>query len=70
MTRARETKITLPCSQIQKTELEQRAKEQQLSVSNYLRSLLGWPLEQQGHRKDLLPNHSDTTSTENAPIDA
>lgn len=54
VSRARETKVTLPCSQDQKAELEQRAQEQGLSIANYLRSLLGWPLEQQGSRKDLI----------------
>ncbi len=53
VSRARETKISLPCSQDQKQELARRAQEQELSVTNYLRSLLGWPLERQGSRKDL-----------------
>ena len=53
MSRTRETKVTLPCSQDQKTELERRAREQGLSIANYLRSMLDWPLEQQGSRKDL-----------------
>ena len=53
MSRARETKVTIPCSREQKAELEQRAREQRLSVANYLRLLLGWPMEQQGRRKDL-----------------
>ncbi len=37
----------------QKANLEARAQVAGLTVPNYLRSLLGWPLEQQGTRKDL-----------------
>lgn len=58
MSRIRETKITLPCSREQKQELEHKAKALGMSVANYLRSVLGFPLEQQGHRKDL----SDSTA--------
>ena len=53
MSRTRETKITFYMSKAQKSELEKRAREASLTVLNYLRSLLGWPPEQQGARKDL-----------------
>jgi hypothetical protein len=53
MTRIRENKITFYMSAEQKIELEARAKRAGLTVPNYLRSLLGWPIEQQGARKDL-----------------
>jgi hypothetical protein len=53
--RTRETKITLPCSRQQKAAIEALAREHGLSLANYLRSLLGWPLEQHGSRKDLAP---------------
>ena len=53
MARTRETKITFYMSEEQKAELEKKAQEAGLTVLNYLRSLLGWPLEQQGTRKDL-----------------
>ena len=55
MPRARESKITLPCSHEQQDELKDRARRRGLNVANYLWSLLGWPLEQQGQRKDLSP---------------
>ncbi len=53
MARTRETKITFYMSKEQKAELEKKAQDSGLTVLNYLRSLLGWPLEQQGARKDL-----------------
>jgi hypothetical protein len=53
MARTRETKVTFYMSKEQKAELEKKAQDAGLSVLNYLRSLLGWPLEQQGARKDL-----------------
>ena len=53
MSRVREAKITIPCSIDQKAEVERKSQEQGLSTANYLRKLLGWPLEQQGERKDL-----------------
>jgi hypothetical protein len=53
MSRIRETKITLYMSEEQKADLRMRARAAGLTVPNYLRSLLGWPLEQQGTRKDL-----------------
>lgn len=53
MSRARETKISIPCSNAQKAEVERRSQQQGLSTANYLRKLLGWPLEQHGRRKDL-----------------
>jgi len=62
MARTRETKITFYMSKEQKAELEKKAQEAGLTVLNYLRSLLGWPLEQQGARKDLsreLLSHSN-----------
>lgn len=62
MARVRETKVTLPCSREQKLALEQRAKQQGLNVANYLRSLLGWPLEQHGYRKDLPTSHRGETA--------
>ena len=73
MSRIRETKITLPCSREQKQELEHKAKAQGMSVANYLRSVLGFPLEQQGRRKDLsesttkavVPNDVRESSQEN-----
>lgn len=49
----RETKVTLPCSNEQKKDLEDRAAAAGLSVANYLRQRLDWPLEKQGERKDL-----------------
>ncbi len=54
MTRAREAKITFYMSEEQKSDLEKRAGAEGMTVSNYLRSLLRWPLEQQGARKDLM----------------
>lgn len=54
MARTRETKVTLPCTYEQKAELELRAREKGLTIANYLRQLIGWPLEHQGTRKDLL----------------
>ena len=54
MSRARDTRVTLPCSWEQKEDLVRRAKQKGLSVSNYLRLVLGWPFEQQGNRKDLV----------------
>ena len=51
--RTRHTKVTLPCSHEQKAEISARARQAGLSVSNFLRSILGWPLEEQGARKDL-----------------
>lgn len=51
--RARDAKVTLPCTLDQKEELTQKATTAGLSVSNYLRSILHWPLEEQGARKDL-----------------
>lgn len=51
--RTRHAKVTLPCSHEQKAEITLRARQAGLSVSNLLRSLLGWPLEEQGARKDL-----------------
>jgi len=53
MARIRETKITFYLSVEQRVELDARAKQAGLSVQNYLRSMLGWPVEQQGARKDL-----------------
>lgn len=53
MPRIRETKITFYMSKEQKANLEARARAAGLTAPNYLRSLLGWPLEQQGSRKDL-----------------
>lgn len=53
MSRIRDTRITFYLSDEQKIELEQRAENAGLSVQNYLRSLLGWPAEKQGYRKDL-----------------
>lgn len=53
ISRARETKVSLPCTREQKEEIASRAREAGLSVSNYLRTLLGWRLEEQGARKDL-----------------
>jgi len=61
MPRVRETKLTLPCSQSQKKEVEQRAEREGLSITNYLRSLLGWPMEQQGNRKDLMTASPDSS---------
>jgi len=54
MSRIRDTRIAFYLSDEQKIELEQRAENAGLSVQNYLRSLLGWPAEQQGSRKDLV----------------
>lgn len=51
--RTREAKVTLPCSVAQKAELTDRATAAGLSIANYLRSLIGWPLEEHGFRKDL-----------------
>lgn len=51
--RARDAKVTLPCTREQKDELSQRAMVAGLSMANYLRSLLHWPLEEHGARKDL-----------------
>ena len=51
----RDAKVTLPCSAAQKAMLELAASERGLSIANYLRAILGWPLEQQGKRKDLIP---------------
>lgn len=48
-------------SEEQKADLEKRASRSGLTVPNYLRSLLGWPLEQQGARKDLVTKSSKTT---------
>jgi len=53
MPRIRETKITFYMTKEQKASLLARARAAGLTVPNYLRSLLGWPLEQQGMRKDL-----------------
>ena len=53
MPRIRETKITFYMSEEQKADLQAKAQAAGLTVPNYLRSLLGWPLEQQGTRKDL-----------------
>jgi hypothetical protein len=53
MARIRENKITFYLSAEQKIEIEARAEHAGLTVPNYLRSLLGWPIEQQGARKDL-----------------
>jgi len=53
MSRIRDTRITFYLSDEQKIELEQRAENAGLSAQNYLRSLLGWPAEKQGSRKDL-----------------
>jgi hypothetical protein len=57
MVKVREARITFYMSKGQKTELEERARQAGLTVQNYLRLLLGWPLEQQGARKDLAPDH-------------
>ncbi|MES2357429.1 MAG: hypothetical protein V4529_03715 [Gemmatimonadota bacterium] len=51
--RMRDAKVTLPCTSEQKRELTRRATEAGLSVANFLRSLLQWPLEEHGARKDL-----------------
>ncbi|MEW6208024.1 MAG: hypothetical protein AB1631_06640 [Acidobacteriota bacterium] len=48
-------------SEEQKADLEKRASRSGLSVPNYLRSLLGWPLERQGARKDLITKQAKTT---------
>jgi membrane-bound lytic murein transglycosylase B len=40
-------------SEDQRADLEKKAHDAGLSILNYLRSLLGWALEQQGARKDL-----------------
>lgn len=53
MTRVRETKLTFYLSEDQKAELDERARRAGMTVQNYLRSLLGWPIERQGTRKDL-----------------
>lgn len=53
MARIREARFTFYLSEEQKIELSVRARQAGLTVPNYLRSLLGWPLEQQGTRKDL-----------------
>lgn len=58
MSRARDTKVTLPCSWEQKAELEQMASASGLNVANYLRKLLGWSLERHGSRKDLISKRS------------
>jgi|GEM_PF-5665641 len=70
MTRARDTKVTLPCTWSQKAELEQRAKEHGVTISNYLRLLLGWPPEQQGSRKDVQANTKSSTGQQGAASDA
>jgi hypothetical protein len=57
---ARENKITFYMSEEQKADLEKRASRSGLTVSNYLRSLLGWPLERQGARKDLITKQAKT----------
>ena len=57
MVKVREARITFYMSEGQKTELEERARQAGLTVQNYLRLLLGWPLEQQGARKDLLTDN-------------
>jgi len=51
--RTRDAKVTLPCTVDQKEELTQKATAAGLSVSNFLRLLLHWPLEEHGARKDL-----------------
>jgi hypothetical protein len=67
MTRVRETKLTFYLSEEQKTELDERARHAGLTVSNYLRSLLGWPLERQGARKDLVPNGGQEWTNKQKP---
>jgi hypothetical protein len=63
MTKIRETRITLHMSEAQKAELAERARQAGLSMPNYLRSLLGWPLEQQGTRKDLAIKYRQPSNT-------
>lgn len=61
MAGVREKLLCLHCTQEQKAEVESRAAAAGLTVSNYLRSLLGWPQEKQGQRKDLTgPQGGDT----------
>ena len=55
MPRVHDTKVILYLTEEQKTDLDERARQAGLTVPNYLRSLLGWPLEKQGARKDLIP---------------
>jgi hypothetical protein len=52
--RTSETYFKVYCSKEQKKELEQRAKDEGLSLPNFVRQRLEIPLEQQGNRKDLL----------------
>ncbi len=59
MARVRGNQICVSCSEEQKAEVERKADEAGLSVSNYLRRFLGWPLEQQGKRKDLKDRNDD-----------
>ena len=56
MSRIRETKFTFYLSEEQKADLYDRARKAGLTVPNYLRSLLGWPPEKQGERKDIREN--------------
>jgi hypothetical protein len=58
MTKIREARLTFHMSLEQKAELQLRASQTGLSVPNYLRSLLGWPPERQGTRKDLSDRQS------------
>ncbi len=67
MTRVRETRLTFYLSEEQKTELDERARRAGITVPNYLRSLLGWPLERQGARKDLMPNGGQEWTDEQKP---
>jgi hypothetical protein len=67
MPRVRDSKVILYLTEEQKTDLDARAQASGLSVPNYLRSLLGWPLERQGARKDLMPNGGQEWTDEQKP---
>lgn len=67
MPRVRDTKVILYLTEEQRCDLAERARQAGLSVPNYLRSLLGWPNERPGNRKDLMPAEERTWEKERIP---
>lgn len=52
--------VTLNLSIEQYEELLKRAEEKELTIANYLRELIGFPIEQHGKRKDLAEKEKAT----------
>jgi hypothetical protein len=46
-------RIGIDCTDAQHAQIKRLAAKQNQTIVNYIRAFLGWPLLQQGERKDL-----------------